>query len=205
MLIPLHHLPISKSIKGIIHIGAHECEERDAYMQIYGIGDDKTIWVDALENKVNQMKTSLPNVKIFNECVSDKDGDEVSFMITSNYQSSSMLNFKTHAAEHPHVTEIGRVIIHTKTLNTIFAEQNLNPLDYNFMNLDIQGAELMALKGYESNLHSVDYIYMEVNEKELYEGCPLIPEVDEYLGRHGFKRIMTKMTQYGWGDAFYGR
>ena len=28
-------------------------------------------------------------------------------------------------------------------------------------------------------------------------------ELDTYLNLHGFKRIETYMTKYGWGDAFY--
>jgi hypothetical protein len=32
-------------------------------------------------------------------------------------------------------------------------------IEYNFLNLDIQGAELKALKGMEEYLNDVDYLY----------------------------------------------
>jgi FkbM family methyltransferase len=203
MLIQLSDLHLPKKVTGVIHIGAHECEERDGYMKNFNIGDDKTIWIEAIKAKVDLMKTIYPSVNILNYCISNVDNEEVEFMITNNFQSSSMLNFKTHAQEHPHVKEMNRIKMHTKTLNTIFKENNLNPETYNFMNLDIQGAELLALKGASDILSHIDYIYCEVNVKELYENCALLPELDSFLKSHNFIRVKTVMTHHGWGDAFY--
>jgi hypothetical protein len=44
-----------------------------------------------------------------------------------------------------------------------------------------------------------------VNERELYRGCALLPEVDAFLGARGFQRVATKMTPHGWGDSFFKR
>ena len=71
--------------------------------------------------------------------------------------------------------------------------------------MDIQGAELLALKGSSDTLKNIDYVYLEVNEKELYTGCGLLSEVDEYLKEKGFTRVEINMTPHGWGDAFYTR
>ncbi len=73
----------------------------------------------------------------------------------------------------------------------------------NFWNFDIQGAELMALKGAAESLQHVDALYLEVNEKELYVGCGLIDEIDAFLQVRQFKRVITEMTVHGWGDALY--
>ena len=205
MLIPLSYLPITKPVHGIIHIGAHECEERNDYIVKYNLNDNQIIWIDALPDKVNMMKNQIPSIKIYNECISNTDGEKISFMITNNGQSSSMLNFKTHAIEHPHVIEIARLDMKTKTLKTFYEENKLNSHDYNFMNLDIQGAELRALEGADDILNNIDYIYTEINEKELYENCALLPEMDKYLKKYNFTRILTSMTPHGWGDAFYSK
>jgi FkbM family methyltransferase len=203
MLINFEKLPITKNIRGIIHIGAHECEERMGYIKHFGINDNNTIWIDAIKTIVEKMKSTIPNLRIFNECISNTDNNIVSFMVTNNYQSSSMLNLKTHKKEHPHIHEIDRLLISTKTIQTFYKENNINSSDFNFMNLDIQGAELMALQGAGDILHDIDYIYTEVNTAELYEGCCLIEDIDTYLSKYNFKRVLTEMTQYGWGDAFY--
>ena len=203
MLIPFDQLLLTKQVKGVIHVGAHECEERNGYLYNFNLDDSKIIWIDAISEKVNLMKSNNPNLIIFNECVSNKDGEDVSFMVTNNYQSSSMLNFKTHAIEHSQIVETHRLQLKTKTINTIFTENNLNPENYNFLNLDIQGAELLALKGSSNILPHIDYIYSEINVNELYENCVLIDELDDFLDKNGFQRIQTQMTHHGWGDAFY--
>jgi FkbM family methyltransferase len=205
MLIPLSQLYFPKPVRGILHIGAHECEERDAYRRVLGINDTKTVWIDALPHIVEKTRLVYPNARIINACVGDEDGKEVSFMVTNNGQSSSMLDFGTHSSEHPHVIEVARLPMVTKTVNTIFKENNLDITSYNFMNLDIQGAELLALKGATDLLPYVDYIYAEVNEKELYQGGALLPDLDAFLRSHGFVRGNTVMLHHGWGDAFYTR
>lgn len=199
----IKNIPIHQQIKGIIHIGAHQCEERKRYKEEFNIGDDKTIWIEANPDLVDKMKKKNPKIKIFNACVADKDNETVSFMVTNNFQSSSILNLKTHLQEHPQVVETHRITLKTKTIQNFYKENKINQNDYNFMNLDIQGAELLALKGAGDILKNFNYIYTEVNEKELYENCALLPQLDEYLQKFGFKRTQTKMTQYGWGDALY--
>ena len=194
---------IVKPIKGIIHIGAHECEERTHYNNNFKIPDSKIIWIEALKDKVDYIKNSNKDILIYNECIYDTDGKLVPFMVTNNYQSSSILNFKTHSEQHPDIYEIDRIYMITKTLSTFYIENSLNVSDYNFMHLDIQGVELMALKGAGDILNNFDYICTEVNIDELYEGCCRMHEIDEYLEKFGFKRVITEMTSHGWGDAFY--
>jgi FkbM family methyltransferase len=206
MLIDIHSLPINKKVTGIIHVGAHECEERSAYASCFNLQDSDVIWIEAQPDKIVMMQNAIPTIRIYQACISNEDGNTVSFMITNNGQSSSMLNFKTHAQEHPWVVESQRISLTTSKLDTFYDTHLAHEgKKYNFLNLDIQGAELMALKGAVKVLTQVDYIYAEVNTAELYENCGLINEIDDFLSQHGFKRVMTKMTKHGWGDAFYVR
>ena len=72
------------------------------------------------------------------------------------------------------------------------------------MNIDVQGAELLVLKGAENTLKTVNAVYTEVNTDYVYKNCALIEEIDEYLFSLGFKRTETKMWQnHPWGDALY--
>lgn len=83
-------------------------------------------------------------------------------------------------------------------------EQNNIPYDkYDFMNLDIQGAELKAFMGADKILPHIKAIYTEVSTKELYNNCCLLEELDVFLEKYGFKRIAISMTQHCWGDALY--
>jgi hypothetical protein len=68
---------------------------------------------------------------------------------------------------------------------------------------DIQGAELLALKGATESLKHAQVLYLEVNEEYLYKNCGLIGEIDEFVAKFGFRRVMTNMTGQKWGDAIY--
>lgn len=200
MLIPnvFQLIPYCIPEKGILHIGAHKCEELDLYRSI-GIKEEDILWIEANPDLIDVSKNMIQAV------ISDKDNQEVVFKITNNGESSSILDLKTHLIEHPHIHEVKRMSLKTITLNKLYQERSI-PLDrYDFINLDIQGAELMALRGASSILPFVKAIYTEVNEKELYEGCGLIGDLDTYLKDCGFMRVLTSMTTHGWGDALYIR
>ena len=84
--------------------------------------------------------------------------------------------------------------------------KNYSDFQFNFINLDIQGTELKALKGMDYYLKFVDYIYTEVNSCEVYKGCTIISDLDDYLNNYGFKRVKTSWVEdKTWGDAFYIR
>ena len=135
--------------------------------------------------------------------ISDENNKEVEFKITNNGQSSSILDFGSHSIHHPHVHFIETQIHKTTTINTFYERNSLDMTKYDFWNFDIQGAELMALKGAEDAINYAKALYLEVNTEEVYKGCALIGDIDEYLSKYNFKRVITKMTNYGWGDAMY--
>jgi len=200
MLIPFQSIfnKYQLKINGILHIGAHECEEK-IYYNHCGINDNKIIWIEGNPTIAERMGKIVPNV--FNALISDKE-EEVDFIITNNGQSSSILELETHKKEHPHVFEVGRIKLKTMTIKDFLEKNKIEPF-FNFIVLDIQGVELLALKGMGDLLKNIDYIYSEVNEKYLYKNCGLIGEIDTYLEQFGFKRVETVMTCHGWGDAFY--
>jgi FkbM family methyltransferase len=202
MLISLHELVSKYNIvfKGILHVGAHECEEIQDYEQY--IGRNKIVWIEALPDKVEICKYRFPNILIENAVVSNAI-ENVTFHVSNNGQSSSILEFGLHAHFHPHVHYTHSFEIETKLLKNIICNYNI---DYNFLNLDIQGAELKALQGMEEYLPKVDYIYTEVNSDYVYQGCALITEIDAYLLKFGLHRVETNWCEnFRWGDAFYIR
>jgi hypothetical protein len=212
MLIPVTEIVAALNAKGIhltgvLHVGAHECEEINTYQQVFGIPPRNMIWIDALQDKVNQASArGIPNV--FYAVITDKDGDNVSFKRTNNNQSSSVLDLGTHMRHHPQVVVTGVTHHRTTTIDTFMKLVNKNPALYNFWNFDIQGAEMLALKGAEESIKYAQALYLEVNSEEVYKGCPLIGDLDTYLGARGFERVLTTMWDNGscgWGDALYVR
>ena len=190
---------------GIIHIGAHDCQEASYYQNTMKISNDNIIWIDAMQHMVDaNKKKGIKN--IFCQAISDVDNQELTFHESNgDGQASSLLELGTHLTSHPQICVEKEYKVITKKLDTFLKEKSLDAKKYNFWNLDIQGAELMALKGAPESIKYADAIYMEVNENEVYKGCGLVEEVDCFLYSQGFKRVWTDMLTYKWGDALYAR
>jgi FkbM family methyltransferase len=199
----IHALLLLKKIdiNGCFHIGAHECEEMSFYNKL-GIEKENVVWIEAIPSKVNEAKQrGIPNV--YNAVITDRNDDDIVFNISNNGQSSSILDFGTHSQEHPQVVYVDKINLKSITIDTFFERNMIDASTFTFWNFDIQGAELMALKGATQSIQYAKAIYLEVNEKELYKNCGLITEIDAFLLQYNFKRVLTNITCHGWGDALY--
>jgi hypothetical protein len=189
-------------VTGAFHIGAHECEELGFYKEL-GLDQKNIIWIDAINEKVIEATNrGIPNV--YNAIISDVDDEDVVFNVANNFQSSSLLEFKTHLTEHPEIEFVRKIQGKSLTVNSFFERNKIaHPEKYNFWNFDIQGVELMALKGATNYIKYIKAIQIEVNTEELYKDCALIGEIDNFLTSYGFKRVNTDIGRNGWGDALY--
>jgi FkbM family methyltransferase len=188
-------------IRGAIHIGAHECEEKGFYNNILGLNDSKIIWVDGNENKVNEMK-SRGHQNVYN-AVLDEDEKDIIFNITNNTQASSILKLNHDEGFYRDINITSSVACRTEKLSSFLKRIEKDSAEYNFWNLDIQGSELHVLRGSKELLENCDAIYTEVNLEHVYNGCGLIQDIDKLLEEYGFIRVETKWTDMKWGDALY--
>lgn len=201
MLIPFQKLQNRFQVKpkGVLHVGANIGEEAQAYEYA---GIKKVIWIEANGDIFLKLRE---NVKKYTEhkcvlaCVGDENGKEVNFHIANNNgQSSSYLDLGTHKQQHPTVHYVEDVPMITRRIDDL--ELDLSNVDY--LSMDIQGAELMALRGMGELLRQFKWAYIEVNRAEVYKGCPNVNEVDLFLNGFGFKRVATEWCG-NWGDALY--
>ena len=207
MLIPYKSILEKYNIRptGVLHIGANTGQEVGDY---YNNGVQKTIWIEADPSLIPSLIGNLQtysNHLVFNDCLTDTDGDEVQFHIANNDgQSSSILELGIHAVVHPEVHYVNHTTLRTRRLDTLMVMNQLQIADYPFINIDVQGAELLVLKGMGELLHQVQYIYLEVNDVSLYKECALYPEIKQYLSTFGFvmkEKVMCGNT--GWGDSLF--
>ncbi|SKB12338.1 hypothetical protein PL11201_330027 [Planktothrix sp. PCC 11201] len=188
--------------RGIIHVGAHEGSEVEYYL---AMGVQRVLFIEANPTVFERLQTNIaqyPNVQAVNYAISHENGT-VTLRVTSFDQSSSILPLKHHLDIYPTIQETEQVTVPSRTLDTLLQELGLNPADFNILNIDIQGAELLALQGATNWLQYVEAINTEVNYKELYEGCALIDDLDEFLDQYGLQRVATTTPHPFWGDAFY--
>jgi FkbM family methyltransferase len=188
------------NIKGIIHVGAHLLEELETYKNL---NINNITWIEANDEIVQKAKINHPEQTILNYTVYDLDNIELEFNVATNGQSSSILNFGTHSSLYPSITFYEKKLVKTKTLKTIIDQNNIDLVNYNMLNLDIQGVELKAIKGFGDYISHIDYIYTEVNEDSVYENNDLMKDIDDYLLLKGFLRKETCLINGNWGDALY--
>ena len=69
--------------------------------------------------------------------------------------------------------------------------------------MDIQGAELMAIKGAENDLKKIKYIHLEVEFSEIYKNQPLFWEIKKYLNKNEFNLVTLTGVGGHSGDAVF--
>jgi FkbM family methyltransferase len=193
------------SPKGIIHIGAHHAEESTVYARC---SSERVLWI---EGNPDLLPIIQDTISIYSEnevhqaLLSDVDDQKIIFNITNASMSSSILELGTHKEQYPGIVIEKELVLFTNRFDAFAKMNNLEIEQYNFVNLDIQGAELLALKGFGNCLDKMDYIYTEINIEHVYENCPLLDEIDEFLYSKGFQRVELSLKYESWGDAFYIR
>ena len=140
--------------KGVLHIGANRGEEANAY---HNLKAEKVYWIEALPAMFLKLKGNVskyPNQYAFNFCVGDEHDKEVVFHVANNdSQSSSLLELGTHKEAHPEVKYSYDVKLKMVRIDKI----GLNLEGFDFLNIDLQGAELMALNGMGTELERFKY------------------------------------------------
>ena len=55
----------------------------------------------------------------------------------------------------------------------------------------------------DDELNKIQLIIAEVNRDEMYEGCPMIEDIDGYVKEFGFERVTVEWQSESLGDALY--
>ncbi len=192
---------------GILHVGANSGQEAETY---HSNGVKKVVWIEALPDVYEKLLWNIskyPNQIGVKACVSDKDNETVTFHESNNEgQSSSFLELGTHKTAHPEVHYIKEHVMTTTRLDTLL--DNSEIIDFgeglDMLVADVQGSELLVLKGLGDRIKQFNKVYLEVNTDYVYKGCALLPELDKYLKSYGFEKREEKIfKQWKWGDCVW--
>lgn len=86
-------------------------------------------------------------------------------------------------------------------LDSVMKRYNIPRVDIIWM--DLQGAELLALRGLGDFLIDLKFIYTEVSHIEMYNGQVMFKEINDFMLNNGFK-LKNKLSFWGWQeDAVY--
>jgi len=194
---------------GVVHVGAHLAQEMEEYLLL---GARLVVWVEADHDRCEAVKQKIEiagrsDVRqlAIEALVADRDDLPRAFFEFTNEGASSSMFQSTDVLRNtfPGVVETGDVkMIKTARLDTLLGRAGVTPSMVDVLIFDIQGAELMALKGSGAFLDTARFVEVELSTEPIYEGAPLAPEVDRYLTDHGFVR----QSDIPWhGDTIYSR
>lgn len=189
---------------GILHVGAHEAEELALYRAAGWLDRGGVIWVEAQSELARALERRLAgtNAKVIEAVAWDVDGEALELKIASNSQSTSVFEFGSHAASYPEIHFTDRRVVTGRRLDGLLTSDD----HFDFIALDVQGAELAVLRGLGDRLADARWVYTECQQRAVYRGAPEVTELDAFLGARGFERVATRWAgHHGWGDALYCR
>lgn len=115
-------------------------------------------------------------------------------------KSSSILHPKEHLKEHTWCKFDNIEKVQVLPIDSI---SSIKPPDY--VHMDVQGAELDALKGGKKTLRSMKALWIEVANMELYEKQPLKVDISRYLDSIGMRCIKDTCQNKKYGDMLWIR
>lgn len=180
-----------KDSRGVIHVGANTGQARD----IYAAHNLPVVWIEPIREVFQELAANIgayPNQRAINALITDKDGAEYAFHVSSNGgQSSSIFDFGEHAKIWPEIEYTRSIVMRGHTLKTVLQRFSVNIADYDTLVLDVQGAELLVLQGAGDLLDKFKFIRAEACDFELYKGGCQLKDVHEYLTARGFEHVTT--------------
>lgn len=191
-----------QKIRSLAHLGANHAQGRSEYIQN---GIQKLLWVEALPDLVDDLRHRLSSTGdvILQGVLSNISDENVTFNVASNNgMSSSIFEFKDHVEKYPSIKMVKSVDLKTVTLDDLMKRHSLE-FDYDMAVFDLQGAELKALQGARCLLDRVSAIACEVSCIELYKNAPLETDIDNFMSKNSFTKLMSAYTEYGWGETLY--
>lgn len=189
----------------ILHIGANHGHEVEEYERLGLYGFHVEAIPDVFEELDKKCQTTIRQ-KAICACVSDRSGSKVAFNVaTNNAESSSMLPLGRHKIAYPHIAYGQTIELTTTTVDNLTDTGSIPPPSH--IVIDVQGAEMLVLKGAEKTLSSnkLKTIKVEASLEPLYEGGASFRVVFKHLDKFGFYLRDANFNFHGWCDATFSK
>jgi FkbM family methyltransferase len=212
----LNRLPDDVPRTGVIHAGAHTGEEVPAYFES---GFQRILLIEANPEcclKLQQRFGEDCRIQIFNCALSDRTGKITLHIHTSasgSTEPASVLPMKQFSRIVKTLSTPRSIEVEGCTLDDLLAVNEIEPGEFSLLNLDIQGAELHALRGSTKTLMELRAVVSEVNLIEMYAGCALERDIAEFLEARAFVKdsslyhsLYDEVSTFpAWGECLFLR
>lgn len=199
-------------VDGVIHVGAHRGEEIYDYEKL---GAKQIIWIEPNPDVFRELEIALSRadsaVESHGFCVaaSDTNSEEVDFHIcygpdasfmNGNKGCSSLLKPQGKIQEWYKKT----IKVETIRLDTLIEDNGFNYSNFQLLDMDTQGAEMMVLKGAPKVLENVKFVTTEATwGTPEYIDNVMFDELKSYLEFYGFEHVETFQHSEDWGDVLF--
>jgi FkbM family methyltransferase len=193
-----------KKVTGVIHVGANTGQE----IKLYAKYNLSVIWIEPIPEIFEKLQKNLvdyPKQTALKCLITDQDNVEYYFHLANNNgASSSILELNLHHDIWPDITFEKTIKLYSKTLSTLLQDNQINISNYKMLVIDTQGSELLVLTGAASVLHNFAYIQTEVPDFEAYKDCCQLKDLQQFLGKYGYREIIRRKfaTHPGGGSYF---
>ncbi len=177
---------LGERVSWIVEVGARDCRETLGFAELF-----PSARIFAFECNPDTLPAcraaaqGQSRIRLVEKAVAEFGG-KVKFYAANpatNPGASSLLKASgRYALEQYRQSEIE---VEAVNLKSFLEAESIPRIDLLWM--DIQGAELAALKGLGARLADVALIHAEVEFEEIYAGQPLFPEVRTFLRSQGFR------------------
>ena len=150
----------------------------------------------------------------FQFCLSDKQ-EELTFYVSSGKpegasdenwdygnKSSSLLPPSGTIDVHPWLKFNQAIKVQSTTLEDFCLSNTISKID--FIHMDVQGAELLVLKGAGDFLQHINMVWLEVESVELYKEQPLKADIEYFMNSNGFIKLEDTVYSEA-GDQFWAK
>ncbi len=189
--------------RGILHLGAHKGQEA----AVYAAADKSVVWVEALPNihqELSKNVSAFANQMALCALLDEVDGRQRVLGVSNNMDgvSSSVFDFGPYG-QGPNslwpdldLQMVASVTLTGISLDTLLNANNINAQNYDHWIVDLQGAELLALRGGVESLSMCQSLLIEVSQVPVYDGGVLWQELNNWLGEQGFEAAWDPLLQH---------
>lgn len=207
---------LTGSLGTVVHLGAHAGEEVDAYRRH---GAERIVLVEANATSCETLQQCFGDdrdIAIVHAAVTDHVGTDRLLLHTNSRgqtESASLFPMKRLGEIVSTMHTEGAIEVPATTLDALLEELSIEPTTVGLLALDIQGAELCALRGGARVLPGLHAVLTEVSFVDLYAGAPQAADVERLLAAAGFELVDAVSYELyegdrrfpAWGDQLYAR
>ena len=182
-----YSLLLNKNISTIFDVGGHYGETIGKYMHLFS--EAMIYSFEPLLPSFYEVTSKYGNdahVKPFQIAISNIKGKK-DFFINHLDAASSLFDLsKIHKYYTKNVGVIDKIKVDVTTIDIFVKENNINKID--ILKMDIQGGELLALKGASEQLKkkAISIIYTESYFISMYKGGTLFHEIVDFLSKYNY-------------------